>query len=460
MIDKRLLQLLESNDVEKRKKAVMALAQTKDREALPHLARVFKNDGSAEVRELAKKAGVYINKNALAEPEPEPEDDLYDYEYEDDYDADEEEDAGYGYEEEDDDDDAEDRLYGDDIYGEEDEDEEEDDIPLPSQVHVSDANRQTARSYINTAMDYNVRGENRKSADMVRRAFRLDPGLMHDGYSRSLASTITGLDPDEAVKLLGPSSDELRKQTKGSSESSATSTTLSGIFGILMISAAAMALFGYFILPWVTLADVRVESVNPLTGAVEQSTVGAQFDQQTAELNEMRGSDAFADRLIDAFNNISLEINGLDTTLVTLGVSDIFEVMGLKQFVELLGGEDVTTTEEIPAPRPLDYTLPLMPIMAVVTVLLSFFLIRTSRIRTWLIAVIIGLIGLAPLMYFYLDAVNSLLGEDTSLSQLGEASIESGADLLGMGFWFSFGGMLAIVIIPFLALLTMPAAES
>lgn len=480
MIDKRLLQLLESNDVEKRKKAVMALAQTKDRDALPHLAHVFKNDGSSEVRDLAKKAGVYINKHAPVQPEPEPEEDLYpeedvyDYGYDDLYEEEEEEDTGYGigYE---DDYEAEDRLYDDDVYGdvygdeEEDlEDDLDDDVPLPSEIYVSDSNRETARSYVNSAMDYNVRGDNKKSAETLQRAFRLNPQLMHDSYARTLAATITGLDPDEAIKILGPSADDLRKRS-GRGGSSSGSSTLSGIFAILMIVAAGVALAGYFVLPWITLADIPVEGENPVTGAVEQTTFGEQLDSLGEILEgfaELAGDDPAFNALVDAFNGLTIEFNGLNTTLLSIGVLDIYDVTGIRNLVEAsseaggLGGAggELDAVETVD-PAPLDYTLPLMPIMATVAILLGLVALRSGSITTWLTAAILGLIGLAPLMYFYLDAVNSLLGDEVDLSEFGEATIESGADLLGMGFWLSVGGMLGVVIIPFLAMLTMPSAK-
>ncbi|PJF27730.1 MAG: hypothetical protein CUN52_14110, partial [Phototrophicales bacterium] len=64
MIDPRIIQALSSSDADKRKKAVAYLAKSLDRDALPYLARVYKTDSDSEIRELAKKAVAYIQKNA------------------------------------------------------------------------------------------------------------------------------------------------------------------------------------------------------------------------------------------------------------------------------------------------------------------------------------------------------------------------------------------------------------
>ena len=63
MIDDQLIDMLISDNVAERKQAVKKLAQSKNREALPYLADVFQNDEDAEVRELARKGGIYIKRN-------------------------------------------------------------------------------------------------------------------------------------------------------------------------------------------------------------------------------------------------------------------------------------------------------------------------------------------------------------------------------------------------------------
>lgn len=65
-IDDNLIALLEHRDPAQRKKAVQALAQTRNPDALPYLMVAYKSDADPHVRELAHKAGVYIRKNAPA----------------------------------------------------------------------------------------------------------------------------------------------------------------------------------------------------------------------------------------------------------------------------------------------------------------------------------------------------------------------------------------------------------
>ncbi|PJF24703.1 MAG: hypothetical protein CUN53_16490, partial [Phototrophicales bacterium] len=62
MIDEWIDQLRDSNP-EVRRRAVIALGRTKDTAALRPLAEVFRTDPDPEVRELARKAGLYIRRS-------------------------------------------------------------------------------------------------------------------------------------------------------------------------------------------------------------------------------------------------------------------------------------------------------------------------------------------------------------------------------------------------------------
>jgi hypothetical protein len=64
MVDKNLIGQLQSLNATQRKEAILALGRTKDREAIPHLSRVVETDPDDELRELARKAAIYIDKNA------------------------------------------------------------------------------------------------------------------------------------------------------------------------------------------------------------------------------------------------------------------------------------------------------------------------------------------------------------------------------------------------------------
>jgi len=64
MIENSVLKMLTDRNPEIRKQGVKLLAQTKSMDALPHLATVYRTDNDADVREMARKAGFYIRKQA------------------------------------------------------------------------------------------------------------------------------------------------------------------------------------------------------------------------------------------------------------------------------------------------------------------------------------------------------------------------------------------------------------
>lgn len=64
MVDKALIQQLQSLNLTQRRDAIMALGRIKDRDAIPHLITIAENDPESDLRELARKAAAYIDKNA------------------------------------------------------------------------------------------------------------------------------------------------------------------------------------------------------------------------------------------------------------------------------------------------------------------------------------------------------------------------------------------------------------
>jgi tetratricopeptide (TPR) repeat protein len=151
MIDNNVIQQLDSPDPQERKKAIAALARSKNLEALKYLATVVKTDSDPEVADLARKAGIYIRKNAAAQPAPSrpaPGPEL-----------------------------VQDRLR-DELtpapIGVEDRE------PLPEEIKVSRADEERARGHVEQAISWHMRGDNDKAADYLRRAFSANPKLQHD----------------------------------------------------------------------------------------------------------------------------------------------------------------------------------------------------------------------------------------------------------------------------------------
>ncbi|NOG51112.1 MAG: HEAT repeat domain-containing protein [Chloroflexi bacterium] len=64
MVDRQLISQLQSINASQRREAIIALGRTKDREAIPHLSRVVEIDPDETLRELARKAAIYIDKHA------------------------------------------------------------------------------------------------------------------------------------------------------------------------------------------------------------------------------------------------------------------------------------------------------------------------------------------------------------------------------------------------------------
>jgi hypothetical protein len=71
-VDTALLAQLNDFDPTVRKQAIIALGRSKDAAALPYLATVVRTDPEPELRELARKAGQYIQQNAAASPPATP----------------------------------------------------------------------------------------------------------------------------------------------------------------------------------------------------------------------------------------------------------------------------------------------------------------------------------------------------------------------------------------------------
>lgn len=152
------LEQLRSPDAEVRRRAIIALGRTKDRRVLNALAEVYHNDPDPALRELARKAGRYIQMEAgdtpatleslLTTPQAEPEQAAHD------------------------------------------------------QPPVSGAMAQLARGYFDRALDYQVRGDNVKAVELLGKALETNPAIRQDKMVVSLAMDMTGLGSSAAISTL------------------------------------------------------------------------------------------------------------------------------------------------------------------------------------------------------------------------------------------------------------------
>lgn len=203
------VELINSPDPEVRRKAIIALGKSGDTRALPLLKQVFETDSEPELRELARKAALYIRQQGGASaPTPEPPaaqtpaftDDPNVY---------------TGYE-----------TYGSDsVYETYDPNAaytdtggaSEDDYrgtsylapdassssgKVVEDVYVSEKNEKRAKSHFEHAIGLNMKGENAKAAKEMGRALDLNPNLANDGTFSNLASQVLGLPPSDAVRAL------------------------------------------------------------------------------------------------------------------------------------------------------------------------------------------------------------------------------------------------------------------
>lgn len=140
-IDKALLKQLKHPDARERQKAIAALANTRDADAIPPLEEISRMDDDAKVRQLAIKALDYLSQRVEKKGKDAP-------------------------------------------------------------VVVSERDVERARGYVDTAMSLVVNNENAKAAKELAKALQANPNLKSDPYFLSLASSVMGGSSEEVVEML------------------------------------------------------------------------------------------------------------------------------------------------------------------------------------------------------------------------------------------------------------------
>jgi len=157
MIDQQLIDMLDDPNPQVRTDAVKQLARMKSQEAVQYLAAVYKTDDDAEVRELARKAGLYIKKKMTEEQWT----------------------GGEGVEE--------------------DEPEPNDE---PERYDVSARAEESSKGLMDSAMNLHVAGDDVKATEYVEKAFMNNPNLQFDTYYLQMAATILGVKDDHVADML------------------------------------------------------------------------------------------------------------------------------------------------------------------------------------------------------------------------------------------------------------------
>lgn len=519
MIDPRIIQALSSSDADKRKKAVAYLAKSLDRDVLPYLARIYKNDSDPEIRELAKKAVAYIQKNV---PQITNTDDVaYD-------DEPNEQPVSYS---------RYDNLYVDDDPDDDDRSSSShDDIPLLSNITVSPVAEERAKTFVEQAMDWNVRGKDDRAVNMLRKAFTTNPRLLYDSYTISLATNITGLSADDVRRMFAPSAKQLEKSGMVSKGTLAETRRLNGIqqfFALIVFLGATSVLIGFFAVPWVDFGWIPVpdsgniasqlgdfadfDQLNAVGVNVNNfNTVGGTLSEfqrllnspQVRELESQAGVFGAQGRLIrDGLNglrSIRAGASGMDVMLYMIGTQDALRAFfGLGGVIDTilaalddpmvlnlivsafqsqlpdLGALGVDVGSLNPdtiraainiglaqlkyTPQATDFLIIIVPIAGSLAFLFALLLYMTSSMMWWVLNIGVGLAGFGACAYFYTTAINNVLniaGTDTvaALQQAG-INVTSATQFIGIGFWMSMGGVIAVTIAPFLGLLFAPTKQ-
>jgi hypothetical protein len=195
MID-RWIEQLNASDPELRREAIVALGRSKNPDALHYLAAIFRTDPEPELRELARKAGAYIQQQQNAAPTPPPP-------------AQTNQSAARRRAvireiapTDEDDAPPRDSERGGSLLDEPAQEKTQRGPQRGREYNVSKANRDTARKLVDAAMTLNLNGDNAKALKSLTQALRTDPNLINDNFFNSLAATITGKEGDEAIQVI------------------------------------------------------------------------------------------------------------------------------------------------------------------------------------------------------------------------------------------------------------------
>ena len=290
MIDQQLINMLDDPNPQIREKAVKQLAKTKSQDAVQYLAVVYKTDEDPDIRELARKAGLYIKKKMT-------------------------EDKWTG---------GEGDPYADDGSDE-----------LPDEVAVSSRAVESSIGQMESAMNLHVAGEDEKAAKFVEKAFMANPNLKNDSYYLGMAATILGMrGEDVAEYLLGDiefdSKGKAKRKRKPKVEDREVTTEK------VIIDLAI-----YFIVMATILIVGAIIFFQWLSGLFGDLLASPEFQSQVAS-----AQDVDFEANVRAFINLFLNL-GLVSAVIYSLIASVFSVIGLLiQFVfyhfaaaKILGGD-------------------------------------------------------------------------------------------------------------------------
>lgn len=238
-VDKALLKQLKSKDPKERRKAIVALANTRDPDALSALGGIIVGDPEPKLREAATKAVEYI------------------------------------------------RQFMQTI------EEAMSDSDVDLSRHISEKNVQRAKEYVEDAMSALTSGNNDKAAKALANALKTNPFLDKDSYFIGMVGSVFNTSAEEGLKMLVDKSgrDQFIKQSKtekvqkrkGEHQSIADDQPWSGMWLDLGVYGVVTAVVT-FLAPLVLLQVFG----NILKMIVDDPSMMASLDfQSSRSLNEM-----------------------------------------------------------------------------------------------------------------------------------------------------------------------------
>lgn len=147
-VDTRVLKLLKHNDPQQRRKAIIALADSRDKDALKPLDEVAKNDPEPKLRDLATRAQLHLKEHMekVVEREAHPEAEV--------------------------------------------------------EVKVSERDMARAKGYMEETMSMMMAQDNAKAAKALMNALKANPNLKTDSYFLSLVNSVTGKPGEEGMAIM------------------------------------------------------------------------------------------------------------------------------------------------------------------------------------------------------------------------------------------------------------------
>ena len=284
MIDD-LIEQLTHPDPQQRRKAVIALGKSKDPEALPALSKIYTSDPDYALRDLARKAGVYIREHMPAQPEPEPVMPVAPFT------------TSVLAAEPDPDVTVVRRSVIRPIGAAEQGTSRDNDDTYRGPVrgrtyNVPKDKVERAKGYVEAALSLNIEGDNGRALKQLTQALSLNPNLVNDSYFGSIAGAVTGLGGDAAVQLiidrgqrkefLSAAEREKRHHRVEQHMSVATKPTTASVTFDLVIYAAIL-IIGPVLLALVTVEGARSMITN-LAGMT--ADIDPAFIEQTTVLTE------------------------------------------------------------------------------------------------------------------------------------------------------------------------------